>query len=117
MVQVWSLVRGMDTSPHKEAGEHTEETMHRLTFHSHHHVEAVLISAVSLLPSVVSSGTDNEAISICEAYISQVSRMAQKAFVFGLKQITCTSSKSCFSFIYRQLKFSSSSSVASVGHI
>lgn len=38
-----------------------------------------------LSPSVVSSGADNEAISICEAYVSQVSRMAQKAFMFGLK--------------------------------
>lgn len=39
-----------------------------------------------LSPSVISSSADNEAISICEAYVSQVSRMAQKAFVFGLKR-------------------------------
>lgn len=48
-----------------------------------------------LSPSVISSRADNEAISICEAYVSQVSRMAQKAFVFGLKRTfitvnTCT---------------------------
>lgn len=107
----------MDTSPHKEARGHTEEMIVRLTFGSRHHVEAVLICAVSLLPSVISSSTDNEAISVCEAYISQVSRMTQKAFVFGLKQITHTSSKSRFSFIYRQLMFLSSRSVASIGHV
>lgn len=46
-----------------------------------------------VVPSVISTGTNDEAISICEAYISQVGRMAQKAFVFGLKEITFTSSR------------------------
>lgn len=35
MVQVWSSVRGMDTPPHKEAREHTEEMMHHLIFDCH----------------------------------------------------------------------------------
>lgn len=46
-----------------------------------------------LSPSVISSSADNEAISICEAYVSQVSRMAQKAFVFGLKRTFVTVNK------------------------
>lgn len=46
-----------------------------------------------LSPSVVSSSADNEAISICEAYVSQVGRMAEKAFVFGLKRTFVTVNK------------------------
>lgn len=48
-----------------------------------------------LSPSVVSSGADDEAIAVCEAYVSQVSRMAQKAFVFGLKQMTFVTVNNC----------------------
>lgn len=46
----------------------------------------------SSLPSVVSSRAHNETISVCEAHISQVGWMAQKAFVFALKQIRSRSS-------------------------
>lgn len=53
----------------------------------------MLLFGASAVPPVISTGTNDEAISTCEADISQVSRMAQKAFVFGLKQITYTSSK------------------------
>lgn len=42
----------------------------------------------SLVPSIISSSTDYEVISICETYICQVSRMSQKTFVFALKEIT-----------------------------
>lgn len=48
-----------------------------------------------LSPSVVSSGADNKAISVCEAYVSQVSGMAQKALVFGLKQKTFVTVSAC----------------------
>lgn len=52
----------------------------------------MLIFVVLFLPSVVSSSAHDEAISVCEANICQVSWVAQKAFVFGLKQITSMSS-------------------------
>lgn len=61
---------------------------------------------VNFVPSVISTGTDDEAISVCEADISQVSRMAQKAFVFGLKQIKYTSSK-CHFYYSHQIYLSS----------
>ena len=41
---------------------------------------------VSIIPSVITAGTDDKAICICEAYVCQVSSVAQKALVFGLKQ-------------------------------
>lgn len=77
----------MDTPPHKEAGKiNTEREISII------HLSAPLQWRTSLLsPSVISSSADNEAVSICEAYVSQVSRMAQKAFMFGLEWTFCHS--------------------------
>lgn len=46
----------------------------------------MLSFGASVVPPVVSTCADDEAISVCEAHISQVSGMAQKAFVFALKK-------------------------------
>lgn len=45
----------------------------------------MLLFGASVIPPVVSAGADDEAVSSCEAYIGQVSRVAKKPFVFALK--------------------------------
>lgn len=81
------LMRSVDAPPHKEAGEQTRGNDAFWTKAAFSGGRGREMCDDSSLPSVVSSGTHNETISVCEAHVSQVSRMAQKAFVFGLKQI------------------------------
>lgn len=45
----------------------------------------MMLFGASFVPPVISTGANDKAISICEAYVCQVSRMAQKALVFGLR--------------------------------